>query len=387
MLPVFLVVLALAAQTDSSPLSIKDRVNSREYPSVFQAWSGAENLNEDRLTTLARHDLVWLGPGGLGLSWEYDRSRGETAGLATTFQGESVQRARKIRRRLLELNPHLVILLEMRYRDAPPDWFPTGHRWWLRDREGNVRRGWFSHGINAHFLQMDFTNPSYREFLGRRAGALMGTGACDGILLDWWHEDEHRVDLARRVRGAIGKDALIIVNTNRNRCPRSAAYVNGLFMETCLQGLDAGNWTSAAGTLLWAEENLREPRTNCLEIWWKEPLRRRDLKQMRAATALALTHSNGYCLFSDPNPLPTPDHRHDWYPFWDRTLGRPEGAMKKRRDGAFQRQFARGTAVFNPPGNGTVTLTFEEDRTSRATGNRGRRHQVEGGDGDLFLGE
>ena len=44
---------------------------------------------------------------------------------------------------------------------------------------------------------------------------------------------------------------------------------------------------------------------------------------MRATTTLALTHGDGYCLFSDPNPLPTPDHMHNWYPFWNKSLGRP----------------------------------------------------------------
>ena len=43
----------------------------------------------------------------------------------------------------------------------------------------------------------------------------------------------------------------------------------------------------------------------------------------RPDEAIALTLSDGYCLFSDPNPLPTPDHLHNWYAFWERGLGRP----------------------------------------------------------------
>ena len=42
---------------------------------------------------------------------------------------------------------------------------------------------------------------------------------------------------------------------------------------------------------------------------------------MRVATTLALTHSDGYVLYADPNPLKTPDHLHDWYPFWDAQAG------------------------------------------------------------------
>jgi len=42
---------------------------------------------------------------------------------------------------------------------------------------------------------------------------------------------------------------------------------------------------------------------------------------MRAVTTLTLTHGNGCCLFSDPNPLPTRDHLHNWHAFWNKSLG------------------------------------------------------------------
>jgi hypothetical protein len=57
-------------------------------------------------------------------------------------------------------------------------------------------------------------------------------------------------------------------------------------------------------------------------------------------TTLALTLSDGYCLFSDPNPLPTPDHC---------TTGTLSGSAgwgircrkgKARPDGALVREFA-----------------------------------------------
>ena len=48
-------------------------------------------------------------------------------------------------------------------------------------------------------------------------------------------------------------------------------------------------------------------------------------EHLRATTTLSLVRSDGYALFSDPNPLPTPDHLHDWYPFWDKSLGKTAG--------------------------------------------------------------
>ncbi|MDE0683904.1 MAG: hypothetical protein OXI63_13380 [Candidatus Poribacteria bacterium] len=70
------------------------------------------------------------------------------------------------------------------------------------------------------------------------------------------------------IRDAVGDDFLIQVTTsNRTIPPRHAEYINGLFMETAEDY--EGGYTHAGlayieNTLLWAEENLREPQINCL---------------------------------------------------------------------------------------------------------------------------
>jgi hypothetical protein len=106
---------------------------------------------------------------------------------------------------------------------------------------------------------------------------------------------------------------------------------------------------------------------------------------MRATTTLALTHSDGYCLFSDPNPLPTPDHQHNWYPFWDKHLGQAIATGTVAHDGPVRREFESGTAVYNPMGNKAVSVTFREDRRSVATGKTARIHDLGSPDGDIFL--
>ena len=108
---------------------------------------------------------------------------------------------------------------------------------------------------------------------------------------------------------------------------------------------------------------------------------------MRATTTLSLTHSDGYCLFSDPNSLPTQDHLHDWYPFWDTKLGRPTGPGWKREDGAWQREYTGRTAVYNPIGKGEITVRFDGPRTSAATGKTAKVHAVGALDGDIFLND
>jgi hypothetical protein len=267
---------------------------------------------------------------------------------------------------------------EIRYRDAWRQFLPNDHKWWMRDEEGRLAKGWAEGG----FIRLDFVNPEYRRHVARRAKAVVESGVVDGILLDWWRDDEHRLALVREVRRAIRDEHLILANTNDRTAPKTAPYIDGYFME-CTRSRTAHDWERITTTLTWAEKNLRQPPVNCVEVWFRNS--RDDLNLMRAVTTLTLTHSNGYCLFSDPNPLPTPDHLHNWYPFWDKSLGRPTSEDVRRPDGATSREFENGTAVYNPIDNRTVSIVFDDVRTSVATGRSARRHELAALDGDIFL--
>jgi hypothetical protein len=350
------------------------RIAARDFPSVFQAWSPADNLRgEKQLVTAARHDLIWHGIGWYGLAWNKSPS-----GLGDGVRSESIEKGLRKRNELLELNPNLILIAEIRYRDASVRFLPENHKWWRRNKDGTLTKGW----SEGRFLQLDFDNPEYREHVAKRAGAVVKTGVVDGVLLDWWRDDDSRLELVKMVRQAIGDKHLIIANANDRTTPRTAPYVNGYFME-CYRSKTPKDWMRIAETLKWAEANLREPRANCLETWFHNS--RQDLNLMRATTTLALTCSNGYCLFSDPNPLPTGDHRHNWYPFWDVGLGKPTSAGGTMPDGTMRREFDNGTAVYNPMGNETATVTFDEARSSAATGKTSNIHMLDSMDGDIYL--
>jgi len=167
---------------------------------------------------------------------------------------------------------------------------------------------------------------------------------------------------------------------------RTAAYLNGMYME----GFGSrffSDWRKAAANLIWGTRNLRRPAFTAIEAWWSGG--RSDLRSMRAATALSLVFSDGYVLFADPDSLPTPDHLHDWYSFWDKSLGKPAGPIADldapAPGGVDRRRFERGDAVFNPPENGLAKITFDQPRRSAATGMVARSFPVAPGDGDLFL--
>jgi hypothetical protein len=366
----------LFAQTDTIPAEqpLVERIQGRDFPSVFQAWSPAQHVQDDSpLHTVARHDLVFHGPTFFGLQW----NRSPT-GLANAFTVDSIERAKAFRQALLTLNPNLVLIAEIRYRDARKDYLPEGHEWWLRDQAGNIVPGWDEGG----FLCLDFHNPAFRHQVAKQAKAAVESGVVDGVMLDWWADDASRLALIQEVRGAIGDKAIILANANDRQTPQTAPYINGYFME-CTESKTARDWERIAATLAWAEDHLREPRVNCLETWYHNS--RDDLNLMRATTTLALTHSDGYCLFSDPNPLPTPDHLHNWYPFWDTSLGEPVAKGRKNGDGTWSRDFENGKAVYNPMGSRPVSITFSQNHRSASTGKTSHIHELGSPDGDIFL--
>lgn len=354
--------------------SILQRIQNRGFPSVFQAWNPADNLlGEHPDRTLARHDLVFHAPDFMGLRWDNAQM-----GLAVGFTPESISIARARREELLARNPNMLFIAEIRYRDAASWYLPVNHKWWKRNKGGRRMPGW----EEGHYYLLDFEKEEFQSQVAAQAHAAVASGVFDGVMLDWWGDDPARLQLIKRVRRAIGPEALILANANDRETPMTAPYINGYFME-CYRSETPEDWLQIASTLKWAERHLRRPRINCLETWFHNS--REDLNLMRATTAMALTLSEGYCLFSDPNPLPTPDHLHDWYAFWDKSLGDPVSGARAQKNGAIRREFENGTVIYNPMGGRTVKVQFDAPRLSLATGAVSERFEVSPADGDILL--
>jgi Hypothetical glycosyl hydrolase family 15 len=381
------------APSHASPTTVAERVAERRFPSVFQAWNPADNLGaEPAIDAAARHDLLWNLPEYFGLRWNSPYRL-----LGDGFVDGTPENALKMRAGLLERNPSMVLLAELRYHDSPDSDLPASSSWWQRDSAGQRVLGWAE---GDHYL-LDWHNSALRAQIAHQAQALVRSGVVDGIFLDWWgaqaDDDPDRLSLLQEVRDAIGPDALILINSNWTIPERSAPYVNGLYMETAIPRTtdEAAEWRQATETLLWAEANLRKPTLNAFETWTcsAEPPfavpctddARNALNRMRATTTLALTYSNGYALFADANGLPTPDHLHNWYPFWDQSLGRAVGGAVRRSDGAVQREFEQGTAVYNAIDNSAVEVKFDAPRRSAATGQVASSFTLAAFDGDLYL--
>jgi len=367
---------AVVFSASGAELNLSSRIVERTFPSVFQAWNGATPVytnGADAMLTM--HDLAFVSPSAFGLQWE-----AACEGEATAFRPEGIGPARGRRAKLLVQNPHLVLLAEVRYRDAPKGFLPDASPYWKRDAQGACVMGWEEGGYRL----LDVASAAWHVQVAQRAKAIIASGVFDGVMLDWWTDDDARLALVRQVRQAIGPNALILVNGNDRTIPRAATFVNGVFME-CYRSATTADWLRIGDTLRWAEKHLRSPRINCVETWWHQS--RQDMHLMRAVTTLALTQSDGYCLFSDPNSLPTPDHQHDWYAFWAKGLGRPQGPGVERPDRAWERSFTRGKVLYNPPGGSSVIVRFQSQHRSRASGRSSQEHAVPSGDGDIFVQE
>ncbi|RKU33295.1 hypothetical protein C6499_01600 [Candidatus Poribacteria bacterium] len=376
----------------------QERIQNRSYPSIFQAWE--DILNRPSLSygdRLAHHDLVW--------SPEFElRFQRTSDGIQLVG---NLNEARGRRDRLLEMNPNMIFILELSMRDAAPE--SPFHKAvydydfsWIRDEAGNPVEGW-----PGHFL-LDFTHPGQQDIIVQQAVAVAQCGLYDGIFLDWWDEDNlvlgtgQKVDgyreneaeqrardtILQRIRAGVGDDFLIIVNTNRRKIPRTGWAINGTFMETG-RDYDSGytydGLAEIESTLLWADENLREPRINCLEGWGiptESPDSSRNLRWMRVFTTMSLTHSDGYVLYNGGI-----QHEHYWYDFWDADLGKPIGEKAQpyeNRDGIFIREFTKGWAVYNRSGK-TQEIRLPEQATGVESGLRRRLHVVPDLDGEIYL--
>ena len=380
--------------------SVSQRVQDRDFPSVFQAWYGIDmpekyptKTLEQRLSVASKHDILWEEPLSqlgekvdlvLGLVWDH-----KNHGLASSFTKESLELAKENKRKLLEKNPNMVLLFEIRWRDAPSTFLPDDSPWWKRNDKGEIIKGWL--GGWVPFYMLNYENEEFQDNVARQAKIALESGVYDGIMLDWSGHEQ----ITRKIRKAIGKEGLIIVNLHDDidDAEKFKDVINGSFMElnprdessnTAKGGKEERNlrnWDNIRDALLWFEKEFQEPRINCLEIWGD----RKDVARMRATTTLGLTHSNGYVLYADPNPLPTPDHYHDWYPFWDVNLGKPKRDIKKLSNGAYQRVFDNGIVIYNHYKNGKVYIKFKNKMKSAATGKISDSFVIDDRDGDIFL--
>ena len=387
-------------------LPIKERLQNRTFPSVFSAFGRSDHSsirNLPGLSTkqkLALHDLNWHLPYFTLRFWETDKEW-VLAGPGKTPQ--------QLRDSLLSLNPNMLFIAQILVRDEFNDRQPEDWPHWLRDADGNRIPAYPEEGDSNLFLT-DFTQPDMQDMIVQQAIAVGKCGLFDGIFFDWFaewgtvlhgyysYEEEQRAKdtILQRIRASVRDDFLIIINTNRSKIPRRAWGINGTFMET-LQDIHSG-WTVTDGnpygyeglkqiesTLLWAEENLREPQINSLEGWGlpdEPPDSPTNLRFMRVFTTMSLTLSDGYVVYTSSNP-----RANFWYSFWNADLGRPIGSKAQQYqdiEGLYIREFTNGWAVYNRSGK-EQPITLPRISTGVSSNKTDITHLLPDLDGEIYM--
>ena len=408
---------------ESAGLPIQKRIENRGFPSIFNAWGHISNRSElSYEARLAHDDLSWSPE----FWFRFQRTNHE-------FQlSGSLVETRTRRDALIGINPDKIFILEIRMRSADPespfykatynDDFP-----WIRDKDGNLVS---EDGNEGTAFLIDFTHRDVQNIIVQQALAVKKCGVYDGIYIDWWNEDkavlngyrtfkaeqQARLVILKGIRAEVGDDFLIIVNSGRRKPMQAAPYINGLFMQTERDHADGYSYEKLReieSTLSWAEENLRSPQVNCLKgrgVETEVPDSATNLRWMRVFTAMGLTHSDGYMLYT--TGIRHFIHKHNWrtfeishkaeherglkhthhndiywYDFWDAPLGKPIGEkaqLYKNREGVFIREFKNGWAVYNRSRK-AQNIQLPEPATGVASGITGTSHTVPNLDGEIYL--
>ncbi len=412
---------------DLAPLlpSAMERIKSRTFPSIFQAWDDVVGL--DHLTLEQRkalHDLRWDVKFDHAIQWNTVASA-PTEALTTSLAGV-IPRAFEVRQQQLNKNPNMIFLrgiglLSGRVRE---DALAPESNVWLRDENGEVIRK--PDGTPL----IDFVNPEIQDIFIKRIIAIAQCGLYDGIFLDEFNHNgtgfSHRrlspytdeemiqahINIFHTARKFIRDDFLIVVNANRSKLTRLSESVNGTFMENRtdyhhgytheLYGYTHRGLAEIESTLLWSEKNLRAPQINCLEgmgIPTESPHSPNNQRRMRLFTTMSLTLSDGYVMYNtgkagmylpNHNYKLAPGHEHAWYSFWDADLGRPVGTKAQRHqniEGLFIREFTNGWAVYNRSEKAqTITLPASATPVSdRGNNAASQTHLLPDLDGEMYL--
>ena len=395
--------------------SVIPRIQDRKYPSVVGSWAIVSNRPpvlphppwHGGPDAYAYFDLYFCCP-EIPLHLKF---RDTNAGVHLIGD---FQIAKEQRDAFLAFNPNAIILVPVKYYSGVrPDDYPEDWPLWLRDENGNRIIDIWNEAL------VDFTLPETQKWAIDQAKAIAACGLFDGIFFDHWSEGqrlhglrsleaEHiaRDNILQGIRAAVDDDFLIMVNTNEDKIPRWAEYINGTFMETYpiletpfedLTSLDQRvplGYTHAdifriEQTLIWAETHFRKPRINSLKgfgLFKELPESPRNKQWMRLFTTMSLTVSDGYVEFDTGGAF-------YWYDFYDADLGSPVGKKAQRHttakgipiNGLFIREFTNGWAVYNRSGT-AQEIEFSQEVSGWDSGVKNQRwHTLPDLDGEIYL--
>ena len=395
---------------DFPPLlpSVRERIENKSFPSTFRIWGHFVDLEQLRTERPEiRYDMIF------GTRFWFHWQKTDAApysGLSTRLVGE-LDEARQERQRALDYNPDLLILKYVHWWYTERDQLPPDSEFWLRDENNQiVGRGTVGH--------IDYFHPGFQDLLVERIVAIANCGLYDGIVFDDFRDNAMgrvgkpfrpqsaaeaiatMTDILSRVRSRVRDDFLILANGGRTKFTAYTEYINGSFMETVIDypgGYTVEGLIEIESALRWNEENLREPRINCLAGYSngiEHPDSPTNRRWMRLFTTMGLTLSDGYVVYHNEgiydHIAPFSEAEEHYYRFWETDLGRPIGQkaqLYQNIDGLFIREFTHGWAVYNRSGTPqTITLPASATPVSdRGNNAASQTHLLPDLDGEIYL--
>jgi len=372
-----LIMLITAGSQVDQPLFTKT-----SYPKIAMMWSPIRGDNS--IKSIAKHDLILLGSGGLGL--KYNR---EPVGFADGFTPESIESAKQKIAQIRQINPYAIIFSELYFYEWSDQWLPEDHQWWLRV---NDERKQFWPGT----YRMNWYDPEYRHHVVKWTMSLKETGI-DGVFFDnIRNEPEPWIDFLKELRKAIGDDFLILANAGYavGEYDFVAPYMNGIMYESGWSHKRT-EWDETIQKMRNTEKLLRSPKISVIERFeeirdyagWPGDSKRGqrpepDPSARRWSLCYALIIGDYYYLFSDNT-----SHRHDWYPEYDVKIGQPLEAGKRINTHVWQRRYENAFVIMNLPGaKESYTIKLQSPAKDSLTGEINDSFVVPAGDGRVIIG-
>lgn len=351
------------------------------YPRIAMLWAA---IRGDRsVESMARHDLIMAGFGGLGLKLD-----GDPPGEADGFTDESVAAAKEKIRQIRNINPNAVIIGDLLLYEYPDRWLPEDHPWWLRI---NGERKQFWPGTH----RMDWYNREYRQHVVKQTLALKSIGL-DGVFYDnIRNEPDAWVAFLGEVRAAAGDDFLILANAGYDvgSYDFAAPFLNGMMYESGWSH-NRTEWDECIRRMQHTQSLLREPKISIIERfeeirnragWPDDPHRGKkpepDPKARYWSLCYSLIIGDFYYLFSDNT-----SHQHDWYPEYDRKIGLPLKPGEQIDSHVWRRVYEDALVVVNLPGaRAPYTVSLAVVSQDTLTGARGKKFTIPPGEGRILV--
>ena len=417
-----------------SDISVIEKLNARNFPSILGVWAGCRYIPPGRT-------FFEMGP---GLAWgnRIPEGRFEVIEGKIVLTGD-IAAAREIWSERRKYKPNMIFLMDVPFSVGPlggsentlfGEIFPDDYAYWVPDRTSGIGS---EHDPSIRAPLIDFTHPKGRETLVGMVKAVDDSEFYDGIFLDWWNEAgivldgyrtleeefEARIEFLKSVRDVVSDDFLIVVNSTPEGAKYSAPYINGLLRETFRYDMPDDfehlSMLEFEAVYRWSAMELRYPQIPCFEgegIGFQSPLSPENLQDMRCLTTLYLTHSDGFFSYTlGVNVLnERENHVHDsyfiggiyhenlhvedishehhhtkyCYDFWDVDLGRPVGEKFQLYDenieGLFIREFTNGWVIYNRSGE-AQDINLRTEATGASSGIRDIHHTVSDLDGEIYI--